>query len=94
MTVEELKKFMIEINQPISSYLIDGEGAPHIIPGTIILEHTPRGICVYWEERDEVYDEKFFDDEHESVEYFLYLLSRGSRNYRKYLKEHKSSQQV
>ena len=88
MNIEELKEFFHHIGVPKSSYYIDNEGTV-ITPGTIVIEQISNRLSVYWTERNEVYEQRYFEDEAEAVSYFLFLLE-GSFNtyrswYRKYL---------
>lgn len=87
MNIEELKEFLHRIGVPKSSYNIDHEGTV-IIPGTIIIERVANRFSVYWTERNEVYEQRYFEDEAEAVSYFLFLLEGSSNTYRKYGLEH------
>ena len=87
MTIEELKEFLHHIGVPKSSYNIDSEGTV-ITPGTIIIERVSNRFSVYWTERNEVYEQRYFEDEAEAVSYFLFLLEGSSNTYRKYVLEH------
>lgn len=87
MNIEELKEFLHQIGVPKSSYNIAGDGAV-ITPGTIVIERISSRFSVYWTERNEVYEQRYFDDEAEAVSYFLFLLEGSSNTYRKYVLEH------
>lgn len=87
MNIEELKEFLHQIGIPKSSYNIDSEGTV-ITPGTIIIERVSNRFSVYWTERNEVYEQRYFEDEAEAVSYFLFLLEGSSNTYRKYVMEH------
>ena len=87
MNIEELKEFLHQIGVPKSSYNIDSEGTV-ITPGTIIIERVSNRLSVYWTERNEVYEQRYFEDEAEAVSYFLFLLEGSSNTYRKYVLEH------
>lgn len=88
MSIEELKEFLHQIGVPKSSYNIDSDGTLIITPGTIIIERVSNRFSVYWTERNEVYEQRFFEDEAEAVSYFLFLLEGSSNTYRKYVLEH------
>lgn len=87
MNIEELKEFLHQIGIPKSSYNIDSKGTV-ITPGTIIIERVSNRFSVYWTERNEVYEQRYFEDEAEAVSYFLFLLEGSSNTYRKYVLEH------
>lgn len=87
MNIEELKTFLYKIGIPKSSYNIDSEGTV-ITPGTIIIERVSNRFSVYWTERNEVYEQRYFKDEAEAVSYFLFLLKGSSNTYRRYVLEH------
>lgn len=87
MNIEELKEFLHQIGVPKSSYNIDHEGTV-ITPGTIVIERVSNRLSVYWTERNEVYEQRYFEDEAEAVSYFLFLLEGSSNTYRKYVLEH------
>ena len=87
MNIAELKEFLHQIGVPKSSYNIAGDGA-FITPGTIIIERVSNRFSVYWTERNEVYEQRYFEDEAEAVSYFLFLLEGSSNTYRKYVLEH------
>ena len=87
MSIEALKEFLHQIGVPKSSYNIDSEGTV-ITPGTIIIERVSNRLSVYWTERNEVYEQRYFEDEAEAVSYFLFLLEGSSNTYRKYVLEH------
>lgn len=88
MSIEELKEFLHQIGVPKSSYNIDSDGTLIITPGTIIIERVSNRFSVYWTERNEVYEQRYFEDEAEAVSYFLFLLEGSSNTYRKYILEH------
>lgn len=87
MNIEELKTFLYKIGIPKSSYNIDCDGTV-ITPGTIIIERVSNRFSVYWTERNEVYEQRYFEDEAEAVSYFLFLLEGSSNTYRRYVSEH------
>ena len=87
MNIEELKTFLCKIGIPKSSYNIDSDGTV-ITSGTIILKRVSTGFSVYWTERNEIYEQHYFEDEAEAVSYFLFLLEGSSNTYRKYVLEH------
>lgn len=87
MNIEELKTFLCKIGIPKSSYNIDSDGTV-ITAGTIIIERVSNRFFVYWTERNEVYEQRYFEDEAEAVSYFLFLLEGSSNTYRKYVLEH------
>lgn len=87
MSIEELKEFLYKIGIPKSSYNIDSDETV-ITPGTIILKRVSTGVSVYWTERNEVYEQRYFEDEAEAVSYFLFLLEDSSNTYRRYVLEH------
>ena len=86
-SIEELKEFLHQIGVPKSSYNIDSEGTV-ITPGTIIIERVSNRFFVYWTERNEIYEQRYFKDEAEAVSYFLFLLKGSSNTYRSYVLEH------
>ena len=87
MNIEELKTFLCKIGIPKSSYNIDSDGTV-ITAGTIIIERVSNRFFVYWTERNEVYEQRYFEDEAEAVSYFLFLLEGSANTYRKYVLEH------
>lgn len=87
MNIKELKEFLRQIGVPKSLYNIDSEGTV-ITPGTIIIERISNRFSVYWTERNEVYEQRYFEDEAEAVSYFLFLLEGSSNTYRKYVLKH------
>ena len=87
MNIEELKEFLYQIGVPKSSYNIDHDEAV-ITPGTIVIERISNRLSVYWTKRNEVYEQRYFEDEAEAVSYFLFLLEGSSNTYRKYVLEH------
>lgn len=88
MSIEELKEFLHQIGVPKSSYNIDSDGTLIITPGTIIIERVANRFSVCWTERNEVYEQCYFEDEAEAVSYFLFLLEGSSNTYRRYVLEH------
>lgn len=86
MNIEELKEFLHQIGVPKSSYHIDSDETL-ISPGTIIIERVANRLSVYWTERNEVYEQRYFEDEAEAVLYFLFLLEGSSRTYHRYVLE-------
>ena len=87
MNIEALKEFLHQIGVLKSSYNINRDGTV-ITPGTIIIERVSNRFSVYWIERNEVYEQRYFEDEAEAVSYFLFLLEGSSNTYRKYVMEH------
>ena len=87
MNIEELKEFLHQIGVPKSSYNIDCDETV-ITPGTIIIERVSNRFFVYWTERNEVYEQRYFEDEAEAVSYFLFLLEGSSNTYRRYVLEY------
>lgn len=87
MSIEELKEFLHQIGVLKSSYNINRDGTV-ITPGTIIIERVSNRLSVYWTERNEVYEQRYFEDEAKAVSYFLFLLEGSSNTYRKYVLEH------
>ncbi len=87
MNIKELKEFLYQIGVPKSSYHIDSEGTV-ITPGTIVIERVSNRLSLYWTERNEVYEQRYFGDEAEAVSYFLLLLEGSSNTYRRYVLEH------
>ena len=87
MNIEELKEFLHQIGIPKRSYNIDSDETV-ITPGTIILKRVSTGGSVYWTERNEVYEQRYFEDEAEAVSYFLFLLEGSSNTYRRYVLEY------
>ena len=86
MNIEELKTFLYKIGIPKSSYNIDSDGTV-ITPGTIILKRVSTGFSVYWTERNEIYEQHYFEDEADAVSYLLFLLEGRSTRYRRYVME-------
>ena len=60
----------------------------NIPPDTTILEYTPRGISVYWSEWNVIYDQRYFDNEDQAVDYFIQLLNNSSPQFKQFHKEH------
>ncbi len=87
MNIEELKEFLHQIGVPKSSYNIDSDGTL-ISPGTIIIERVVNRLSVYWTERNEVYEQRYFEDEAEAVSYFLFLLEGSSNTYRSWYRKY------
>lgn len=87
MNIEELKEFLHQIGVPKSSYNIDSEETL-ISPGTIIIERVANRLSVYWTERNEVYEQRYFEDEAEAVSYFLFLLEGSSNTYRSWYRKY------
>lgn len=87
MNIEELKEFLHHIGVPKSSYYIDNEGTV-ITPGTIVIEQISNRLSVYWTERNEVYEQRYFEDEAEAVSYFLFLLEGSSNTYRSWYRKY------
>lgn len=86
MNIKELKEFLHQIGLPRSSYNIDSDGTL-ITTGTIIIERVSNRLSVYWTERNEVYEQRYFEDEAEAVSYFLFLLKGSSNTYHRYVLE-------
>ena len=87
MSIAELKEFLHQIGVPKSSYNIDCDGTV-ITAGSIIIERISNRFFVYWIERNEIYEQRYFKDEAEAVSYFLFLLKGSSNTYRRYVLEH------
>ena len=87
MNIEELKEFLHQIGVPKSSYNIDSDETL-ISPGTIIIERVANRLSVYWTERNEVYEQRYFEDEAEAVLYFLFLLEGSSNTYRSWYRKY------
>ena len=87
MNIEELKEFLHQIGVPKSSYNIDSDETL-ISPGTIIIERVANRLSVYWTERNEVYVQRYFEDEAEAVSYFLFLLEGSSNTYRSWYRKY------
>lgn len=87
MNIEELKEFLHQIGVPKSSYNIDSDETL-ISPGTIIIERVANRLSVYWTERNEVYEQRYFEDEAEAVSYFLFLLEGSSNKYRSWYRKY------
>ncbi|WP_314642522.1 hypothetical protein [uncultured Veillonella sp.] len=87
MNIEELKEFLHQIGVPKSSYNIDSDGTL-ISPGTIIIERVANRLSVYWTERNEVYEQRYFEDEAEALSYFLFLLEGSSNTYRSWYRKY------
>ena len=73
MNIKELKGFSNPIGVPKRSYNIDSDGTV-ITPGTISLKRVSTGFFVYWIERNEIYEQRYFKDEAKVVSYFLFCL--------------------
>lgn len=87
MNIEELKEFLHQIGVPKSSYNIDSDETL-ISPGTIIIERVANRLSVYWTERNEVYEQRYFEDEAEAVSYFLFMLEGSSNKYRSWYRKY------
>ena len=87
MNIEDLKEFLLQIGVPKSSYNIDSDETL-ISPGTIIIERVANRLSVYWTERNEVYEQRYFEDEAEAVSYFLFLLEGSSNTYRSWYRKY------
>ena len=87
MNIEELKEFLHQIGVSKSSYNIDSDETL-ISPGTIIIERVANRLSVYWTERNEVYEQRYFEDEAEAVSYFLFLLEGSSNTYRSWYRKY------
>ena len=87
MNIEELKEFLHHIGVPKSSYNIDSDETL-ISSGTIIIERVANRLSVYWTERNEVYEQRYFEDEAEAVSYFLFLLEGSSNTYRSWYRKY------
>lgn len=87
MNIEDLKEFLHQIGVPKSSYNIDSDETL-ISPGTIIIERVANRLSVYWTERNEVYEQRYFEDEAEAVSYFLFLLEGSSNTYRSWYRKY------
>lgn len=87
MNIKELKQLLVENHIPKIAYNIDKDGTP-LTPVTIALEYTPNGISVYWTERNEIYENLYFDNEGEAVEYFANLLKDTSKTFKQFYNEH------
>lgn len=91
MTIKELKEFLPRIGVSKILYNIENDGS-EVSSGGVVLESTPRGICVYYTERHVDYEREYFQEEEEAVKHFLSLLEGLSIDYKKYLKERRSIQ--
>lgn len=87
MNVKELKQLLVESHIPKNTYNIADDGTP-LTPVTIALDYTPRGISVYYTERNEIYGNRYFDNEGQAVEYFAYLLRDTSMIFKQFYNEH------
>ncbi len=87
MNVKELTQLFVENHIPKNTYNIDDDGTP-LTPVIIALEYTPRGISVYYTERNEIYGKRYFDNEGQAVKYFAYLLRDTSMAFKQFYKEH------
>lgn len=86
MTIMELKEFLLKIGVTKMLYNIENDGS-EVSSGGVVLESTPRGICVYYTERHVDYEREYFQEEEEAVKHFLFLLEGLSIGYKKYLNE-------
>lgn len=87
MNIKELQKFLPRIGISKTSYNIEADGA-EVSSGGVVLESTPKGICVYYTERYVDYEVKYFKEEEAAVKYFLYLLEGLSNDYKSYKIKH------
>ncbi|WP_277293337.1 hypothetical protein [Veillonella montpellierensis] len=85
MNIKELQKLLPRIGIFKTSYNIEHDGS-EVTSGGVVLESTPKGICVYYTERYVDYEIKYFKEEETAVKYFLYLLEGLSTDYKNYLK--------
>lgn len=90
MNIKELQKFLPRIGIPKTSYNIENDGS-EVSSGGVVLESTPKGICVYYTERYVDYDVEYFKEEEDAVKHFLNLLEGLSISYKNYLKEKHST---
>lgn len=86
MTIKELKEFLPRIGVSKILYNIENDGS-EVSSGGVVLESTPRGICVYYTERYVDYETEYFQEEEKAVKHFLSLLEGLSIGYKKYLNE-------
>lgn len=84
MTIMELKEFLLKIGVTKMLYNIENDGS-EVSSGGVVLESTPRWICVYYTERYVDYELKYFQKEEDAVKHFLSLLEGLSISYKKYL---------
>lgn len=85
MNIKELQEFLPRIGVSKTSYNIENDGT-EVSSGGVVLETTPRGICVYYTERYVDYELEYFKEENDAVKHFLNLLEGLSIAYKKYLK--------
>ncbi len=81
MTIMELKEFLLKIGVTKMLYNIENDGS-EVSSGGVVLESTPRGICVYYTERYVDYELKYFQKEEDAVKHFLSLLEGLSISYK------------
>ena len=84
MNIKELQEFLPRIGVSKISYNIENDGT-EVSSGGVVLETTPRGICVYYTERYVDYEREYFKEEKDAVKHFLDLLEGLSITYKKYL---------
>lgn len=84
MNIKELQEFLLKIDVTKTLYNIENDGS-EVSSGGVVLETTPRGICVYYTERHVDYDLEYFKEEEDAVKHFLDLLEGLSITYKKYL---------
>ena len=77
----ELKEFLLKIGVTKMLYNIENDGS-EVSSGGVVLESTPRGICVYYTERYVDYELKYFQKEEDAVKHFLSLLEGLSISYK------------
>ena len=87
MNVKELTQLLVENHIPKNTYNIADDGTP-LTPLTIAWDYTPIGISVYCTERNEIYGNRYFDNEGQAVEYFAYLLRDTSMVFKYFYDEH------
>ncbi len=87
MKVNKLIQLLEQLNIPEFFYNINDDGTENT-PDTTILEYTPRGISVYWSEWNVIYDQRYFDNEDQAVDYFIQLLNNSSPQFKQFHKEH------
>ena len=87
MKVNRLIQLLEQLNIHKFFYNINNDGTEST-PDTTILDYTPRGISVYWSERNVIYDKRYFEDEDQAVDYFIELLNNSSPHFKQFYKEH------
>ena len=85
MNIKELQEFLPKIGVSKTSYNIENDGT-EVSSGGVVLETTPRWICVYYTERYVDYDRVYYEEEADAVKHFLDLLEGLSIAYKNYLK--------